>query len=85
MAHEIISITSGSVNDDETLKITIEGDSNMPFWNHVLKVNAILSLLNSIDVKQYYEDKKVQEADESFRRITESAKVAFGYDLVDFD
>lgn len=81
MTKEIITLTSGLIETDETLKITIEGESEMPFWNHDLKVKAIISLINSIDIKHYYEDNKVTEADESYRKIIESTKLAFGYDL----
>jgi len=81
MTKEIITLTSSLIETDETLKITIEGDSEMPFWNHDLKVKAAISLINSIDVKHYYEDNKVTEADESYRKIIESTKLAFGYDL----
>lgn len=82
MAHEVITMASGNIETGLTdLKITIEGESNMPFWNHDLKVKAILALLDSIDVKHYYEDNKVDEANESYNEIIETAKVAFGYDF----
>lgn len=83
MSREIISITSGFFDTDETLKVTIEGESDMPFWNHDLKVKAIIALLGSIDIKHYHEDNKVNEADESYHKIIETAKVSFGYDLFD--
>ena len=86
MAHEVITMASGNIETGLTdLKITIEGESNMPFWNHDLKVKAILALLDSIDVKQYHEDGLYKEANESYEKIIESAKVAFGLDLFDFD
>lgn len=82
MAHEVITMASGDTETGLTdLKVTIEGESNMPFWNHDLKVKAILALLESIDIKDYYENDKVDEANESFREIIETAKVAFGYDF----
>lgn len=83
MAQETITISSGFIETDETLKLTIEGESNMPFWNHDLKVKAILALLNTIDIKHYHEDDKVDEAHESYREIIETTKAAFGYDLFD--
>lgn len=86
MAHEVITMASGSIETGSTdLKITIEGDSTMPFWNHDLKVKAILALLDSIDVKHYHEDNLFKEANESYEQIIESAKAAFGLDLFDFD
>lgn len=82
MAHEVITMASGNIETGKTdLKITIEGESNMPFWNHDLKVKAILALLDSIDVKHYHEDNKVDEADKSYNEIIKTAKAAFGYDL----
>ncbi|MGE7623871.1 hypothetical protein ACQKMD_12645 [Viridibacillus sp. NPDC096237] len=44
-----------------------------------------MTLLESIDIKHYYEDNKVDEADESYNKIIQTAKAAFGYDLVNFD
>ncbi len=86
MGHEVFTISKGSIETGQTdIKITIEGNSEMPFWNHDLKVKAILALLNSIDIKNYHEDNKVDEADKAYNEIIESAKVAFGYDLADFD
>lgn len=81
MAHETITLTTGFIDTDETLKITIEGNSDMPFWNHDLKVKAILSLLESIDIKHYHEDNKFNEATESYNEIIDAAKFAFGHDL----
>ncbi|WP_252503257.1 hypothetical protein [Sporosarcina sp. Marseille-Q4943] len=81
MAREIITMSSGFIEDkDKALKITIEGESEMPFWNHDLKVKAILMLLDSIDIKQYHEDNKSQEAYESYNEIIEATKAAFSYD-----
>lgn len=86
MGHEVITMDFGSIETGTTdLKITIEGDSTMPFWNHDLKVKAILALLDSIDIKHYHEDGLIKEANESYEQIIESAKSAFGLDLFDFD
>ncbi|MFM9533647.1 hypothetical protein [Lysinibacillus sp. IITD104] len=75
MAHEVIKMASGSIETGSTdLKISIEGDSKIPFWNHDLKVKAILALLDSIDVKHYHEDGLIKEANESYEQIIEYAK-----------
>ena len=86
MAHETITLESGSIQTGKAdLKITIEGETDMPFWNHDLKVKAILALLNSIDIKHYYEDNKADEGFDSYEEIIETAKAAFGQDLFEFD
>lgn len=85
MAHETLTITVGLIETGETVKVTIEGESQMPFWNDDLKVTAILSLLNSIDIKHYHEANKSGEAYEAYNEIIETAKAAFGMDLFEFD
>lgn len=86
MTHEVITMSTENIETGKTeLKITIEGDSKMSFWNHDLKVKAILSLLNSIDVKHYYENNLHKEAFESAEEIISSTKAAFGLDLFEFD
>lgn len=83
MAREIIKISAGM--NVETLKsdveITIEGESKMPFWNHDLKVKAILALLNSIDIKHYNEDNLQDEGYQAAEEIINSTKAAFGIDI----
>lgn len=79
MTHEVITMSSGSIETGLTdLKITIEGESNMPFWNHDLKVKAVLALLNSIDIKHYYEDNLQDQGYQSAKEIINSTKYAFG-------
>lgn len=86
MAHEVITMSKGNIATGETeLKITIEGDSKMPFWNHDLKVKAILALLNDIDIKHYYEDNLQDEAFESAEEIIRYTKSAFGLDLYEHE
>lgn len=39
MGHEVFTISKGSIETGQIdIKITIEGNSEMPFWNHDLKV-----------------------------------------------
>ena len=86
MAHETITIASGSIETGKTdVKVTIEGESNMPFWNHDLKVKAILTLLNDIDIKHYYEDNKADEGYKSCEEIVKTAHAAFGIDFPELD
>lgn len=82
MAYEAITISAGNIQTGQTdIKVTIEGDSEMPFWNHDLKVKAILALLNSIDIKHYYEDNIQDKGFESAKEIINSTRSAFGLDL----
>lgn len=76
MAHETLTITAGLIKTGQTVKVAIEGESQMPFWNDDLKVTAILSLLNFIDIKHYHE---------AYHEIIKTAKAAFGMDLFKFD
>ena len=86
MPTETLTITQGLIETGETtLKVTIEGESNMPFWNHDLKVKAILALLESIDIKHYYEENKQDEGFKSYEEIVKTAKFAFGLDMFDID
>ncbi|QPA56293.1 hypothetical protein [Lysinibacillus sphaericus] len=81
MSNEVLTISTGSIETGETdVKVTIEGNSEMPFWNHDLKVKAILALLNSIDIKHYYEDNLQDKGFESAQEIIETTKAAFGLD-----
>ncbi|MGG0664861.1 hypothetical protein ABE042_12190 [Viridibacillus arvi] len=76
------TIEQGSIQTgDRTVKVTVEGESNMPFWHHDLKVKAVLALLNSIDIKHYYEDGLQDEAFRDVEKVIETAKAAFGLDL----
>lgn len=68
-------------NPELEIKITIEGDSEMPFRNHDLKVKAILALLDTIDIKQCYEDDLQEEGYKAAADIISSTKAAFGLDL----
>ncbi|MFC7686313.1 hypothetical protein [Ureibacillus sp. GCM10028918] len=84
MAHEVIKISTGlnldSLNSE--VEITIEGESKMPFWNDDLKVKAIISLLNTIDIKHYHEENLHDEGYKAFEDIINSTKKAFGLDII---
>jgi len=44
-----------------SLTIEIQGQSDIPFWKHDLKLEAIKALLNTIDMKDFYEVNKHEE------------------------
>lgn len=54
----ILSFESENFETGETIKGTIEGTSEMSFWKHDLKFKAVLSLLEDINSKDFYEDNK---------------------------
>jgi len=78
MSKELIVIEEGYFETGETIKVTIEGDSTMPYYNNDLKVKAILTLLNSIDIKDYADSNIQDEAYKSADEIIKSTKAAFG-------
>ncbi|MEG0470764.1 MAG: hypothetical protein RR588_00360 [Solibacillus sp.] len=82
MANEITIIASaGSIGTAKNgVEITIKGETTMPFRNHDLKVKAILSLLNDIDINDYHESNNTRDAAESYEKIIEAAKATFGID-----
>lgn len=54
------------------LKVTVEGETNMPFWKHDLKLKAVLALLDSVDIKDFFEDNKYEEFDTYMTEIQET-------------
>jgi hypothetical protein len=38
------------------ISVSIEGESDMPFWKHDLKLKAIRELLKTVDKKDYIEE-----------------------------
>ncbi|MGN5650354.1 hypothetical protein [Bacillus sp. Brlt_9] len=66
------TLTSGD------LEIQVTGKSEMPFWNHDLKIDAALSLLSTVDYKDFAEsnqydlfNKKMKELQELIDCINE--------------
>ncbi|MGV3465475.1 MAG: hypothetical protein ACO1OT_09305 [Heyndrickxia sp.] len=53
-----INMQQYNENGDLTLKATIEGQTEMPFWKHDLAFETVLALLDSIDFKDFREDGK---------------------------
>lgn len=85
MAHEVITLSVGmNVETQKSdINITIDGDSKMPFWNHDLKVKAVLALLNTIDIKHYSEINLQNEGYQAAEDIINSTKLAFGLDSLE--
>jgi hypothetical protein len=49
------NLESRDDNGEIVVRIQLEGKSDMPFWNHDIKLEAVKSLLGTIDRKEFYE------------------------------
>lgn len=58
--------------DGIALKVSVEGESNMPFWKHDLKLKAVIALLDSVDIKDFFEDNKYEEFNTYMTEIQET-------------
>lgn len=58
--------------NDIALKVTVEGESNMPFWKHDLKLKAVIALLDSVDIKDFFEENKYEEFNTYMTEIQET-------------
>lgn len=50
------TVNGNSIDGKEELSVKVKGLSEMPFWNHDLKIEAALALLSTVDRKEFYED-----------------------------
>lgn len=64
----------------EDIKGEIEGYSNMPYWNHDLKLEAILKLLNTVDQKDFIESQNYNQLDYYTKEIIKMIEVSLGVD-----
>ncbi|MFL9651890.1 hypothetical protein [Exiguobacterium chiriqhucha] len=77
---EKINLTLESFGENGvTLKVDVEGESNMPFWNHDLKLDAVIALLESVDMKDFYEDNKHEEFNQYMNEIQELLDAVKGF------
>lgn len=53
------------------VKVTIEGKTEMPFWKHDLKLQAVKHLLETVDSKDFYEADKHMEFHQEIEEIKE--------------
>lgn len=61
------------------LKVAVEGESNMPFWKHDLKLDAVIALLESVDMKDFHEDNKYEEFNQYMNEIQELLDAVKGF------
>ncbi|MGD6870913.1 hypothetical protein ACQCU1_01815 [Sutcliffiella horikoshii] len=57
--------------DGVTIKVDIKGQTDMPFWKHDLKLEAIKELLETIDKKDFYEANKHEEFQKHMEEVQE--------------
>lgn len=53
------------------LKVDIQGQTDMPFWKHDLKLEAIKELLETIDKKDFYEANKHEKFQKHMEEVQE--------------
>ncbi|HDR8043312.1 hypothetical protein COC65_13120 [Bacillus thuringiensis] len=64
----------------EDIKGEIEGYSNMPYWNHDLKLEVILKLLSTVDQKQFLENQNHNQLEYYTKEIIKMIEVSLGVD-----
>ncbi len=57
--------------DGVTLKVDIHGQTDMPFWKHDLKLEAIKAILDTIDKKDFYDSNKHEEFQKHLEEVQE--------------
>ncbi|ACV60031.1 hypothetical protein [Alicyclobacillus acidocaldarius] len=65
---EVVEIT---ISKSENLEIKIKGSSKMSFWGHDLKLEAILTLLETIDFKDFETIEDQKELADKLEQIRE--------------
>jgi hypothetical protein len=51
------------------LTVSVEGNSDMLFWKHDLKIEAVKALLETVDKKDFYEDGKEEAFHEAIQEL----------------
>lgn len=82
MEKDLVKLKISGVDNSTSseIEITVEGESQITFWNDDLKVKAILTLLGSIDYKNYHETSNEHLIDDHFNEIIKLAKISYGKD-----
>jgi hypothetical protein len=62
---------SKKIGGELEVKVTVEGKTDMPFWNHDLKIKAAIALLETIDYKDYCNDGKENEFHQQLEELQE--------------
>lgn len=68
-------------NSDDKLKITIEGTTEIPFWEHDLKLEAAIALLSTVDTKHFIEDGKYELLEKYTKELLLTIQSSLDVDL----
>lgn len=69
-----LEMSFGDPSDGDSLSMTIEGMSAMPFWLHDLKFMAAISLLESVDYKDFFESGLEVEYEKFVKQLEDLVK-----------
>ncbi|WP_445486426.1 hypothetical protein [Niallia sp. 03133] len=69
MAEKTAFKMESSDEQGNTLSVSVEGTSDMAFWKHDLKIEAVKALLETVDKKDFYEDGKEDEFHKSIQEL----------------
>lgn len=73
-----LTLASGDDNG-KVIKVSVEGETDMPFWKHDLKLEAVIALLESVDMKDFHEDNKYEEFNRYMSEIQELLDAVKGF------
>jgi hypothetical protein len=61
-------------NEEECIEVRITGYSKMPFWKHDLKLKAVIALLGTVDIKDYFESEMYEDLEIDLEEIKKLLK-----------
>lgn len=61
MAKQDTEFEINSHMNGEKVSINVKGKTEMPFWEHDLKIKAAIALLNTVDFKDFANENKYDE------------------------
>lgn len=80
MSMEIVKFSNVELDLEtgEEMEISVKGPSKVPFWNDDLKANAAISLISTIDLKNFDNPEDFFEVVESLKKaVSDLEKYAF--------
>lgn len=71
MSEKTVSVMESTDGQGNKLKVTLEGHTNLPFWEHDLKLEAVKMLLNTVDRKDFNQNGIYEEFEQYMEDIQE--------------